>query len=166
MKGRKRRKKSNRPSQGRKLTSSEEIDDKLLQWLLEARDLQVAVSSARHGEAEGLAERLGGEVFKVCCSYKHLKSQGTLRSCPQLTSKYLDKLPTKVSALPILHFTRKHFQVRRAKVLDVLLWLKANNRFYHDIQINFDNISAPPFDGVNTEVVVEESNHPAKTVTD
>ena len=45
VKERKRRKKSNRPGQGRKLTYPVEIDDKLLQWLLEARDLQVAISS-------------------------------------------------------------------------------------------------------------------------
>ena len=45
VKERKRRKKSNRPVQGRKLTYPEVIDDKLLQWLLEARDLQVAISS-------------------------------------------------------------------------------------------------------------------------
>ena len=44
VKERKRRKKSNRPGQGRKLTYPEEIDDRLRQWLLEARDLQVAVS--------------------------------------------------------------------------------------------------------------------------
>ena len=79
-----------------------------------------------------------------------------------------------MSTLPILHVTRKgtndteaHFRVRRAKVLDALLWLKANNRFYQDIEIDFDNISALPVDGVPTEIlqveVEDPSSHPSQT---
>ena len=45
VKERKRRRKSNRGGQGRKLTYQVEIDEQLLQWLLEVRDLQVAVCS-------------------------------------------------------------------------------------------------------------------------
>ena len=44
-KGRTRRKKSNQSGQGRKLTYPVEIGERLLQWVLEARDLQVAISS-------------------------------------------------------------------------------------------------------------------------
>ena len=99
---------------------------------------------------------------------------GHVLNLPQNIQEFLDKLPTKVSALPILHITRRgasntqaHFRVRRAKVLDALLWLKANNGFYQDIEIDFDNISALPVDGVPTEILqveVEEAcNHPAET---
>ena len=79
-----------------------------------------------------------------------------------------------MSALPILHITRRgandteaNFRVRRVKVLDALLWLKANNRFYQDIGIDFDNISALPLDGVPTEIlqveVEDASSHPSET---
>ena len=45
VKQRKKRKKSNQPGQGRKLSYPVELDEKLLQWLLELRDLQVPVST-------------------------------------------------------------------------------------------------------------------------
>ncbi|THU82223.1 hypothetical protein K435DRAFT_691952, partial [Dendrothele bispora CBS 962.96] len=60
-------------------------------------------------------------------------------------------------------FQRTPFLVRRQKILDALIWLKANNRFYRDIEIDLealnnypraDDLSAPaPFN-----VHVEHSN--------
>ncbi|THU91862.1 hypothetical protein K435DRAFT_673260, partial [Dendrothele bispora CBS 962.96] len=52
-------------------------------------------------------------------------------------------------------FKRTPFLVRRQKILDALIWLKANNRFYHDIEIDLvalneypdssNNDASPPF---------------------
>ncbi|THU88625.1 hypothetical protein K435DRAFT_612718, partial [Dendrothele bispora CBS 962.96] len=39
------------------------------------------------------------------------------------------------------------FLVRRQKILDALIWLKANNRFYHDIEIDLDALSTYPDTG-------------------
>lgn len=41
----KKRKRSNRPGQGRKLSYPVELDEQLVQWVLEMHDLQVAISS-------------------------------------------------------------------------------------------------------------------------
>lgn len=45
VKEKKKRKRSNRPGQGRKLSYPVELDEQLVQWVLEMRDLQVAISS-------------------------------------------------------------------------------------------------------------------------
>lgn len=64
---------------------------------------------------------------------------------------FLIKLPPCISELPILNI--KHMganntesQVRREKVLQVLLWL--HNMFYRNIEIDYDNISCLPTDGI------------------
>ncbi|THV00038.1 hypothetical protein K435DRAFT_618458, partial [Dendrothele bispora CBS 962.96] len=41
-------------------------------------------------------------------------------------------------------FKRTPFLVRRQKILDALIWLKANNRFYHDLEIDMDALNGYP----------------------
>ncbi|THV00621.1 hypothetical protein K435DRAFT_595838, partial [Dendrothele bispora CBS 962.96] len=41
-------------------------------------------------------------------------------------------------------FKRTPFLVRRQKILDALIWLKANNRFYRDIEIDHDALNGYP----------------------
>ena len=41
-------------------------------------------------------------------------------------------------------------------MLHALIWLKTNNRFYHDIEIDLNNIFALPVDGISTEIIQVE----------
>lgn len=43
--------------------------------------------------------------------------------------------------------------VRREKILSSLEWLKTNNKYYYDIEIDFDAISALPADGVPNDLL-------------
>ncbi|KAF7313989.1 ATP-dependent DNA helicase [Mycena chlorophos] len=56
------------------------------------------------------------------------------------------KLPLRI--LPQL------FDVRRHRVRDALCWLKANNPFYHDIQISEQRLAALPVAGVPQEIAL------------
>ena len=44
--------------------------------------------------------------------------------------------------------TEAQFRVRREKILNALLWLRANNTFYQDIDIDHDRIHTLPEDGI------------------
>ena len=79
-------------------------------------------------------------------------------ACTKSTTKhiqqFINKLPVNVSDLPILTVTRQaaqgthcNFRVRRDKVVSALQWLKYNNKFYMDIEIDFDSVRLP-VDGI------------------
>lgn len=66
---------------------------------------------------------------------------------PQNLHQFINKLPVKVSDIPVLNITRQgaantyhNFRVRHEKVLNALLWLKHNNKFYTDIEIDLDSV--------------------------
>jgi len=73
----------------------------------------------------------------------------------QSVEEFAIQLPKKVTDLSSVLAVRfssekveaKDFQVRAAKVLSALLWLKANNPFYEHIEISMDNIELLPENG-------------------
>ena len=85
--------------------------------------------------------------------------QGHVLNLPQNIQQFLKKLPAPIASLPILIIKRvgaenttAEFRVRRQKVLSALLWLKHNNSFYHDIDIDQVTIASLPQDGIPTEL--------------
>ena len=77
--------------------------------------------------------------------------QGHVLNLPQNIQQFLKKLPAPIASLPILIIKRvgaenttAEFRVRRQKVLSALLWLKHNNSFYHDIDIDQVTIASLP----------------------
>jgi len=85
--------------------------------------------------------------------------QGHVLNLPQNIQQFLKKLPAPIASLPILIIKRvgaenttAEFRVRQQKVLSALLWLKCNNRFYHDIDIDQVTIASLPQDGIPTEL--------------
>ena len=90
---------------------------------------------------------------------------GHVLNLPQNIQHFLNKLPPHVSELPILNIkrmgannTEAHFKVRRAKVLEALLWLQQNNSFYKDIEIDFDSISRLPTNGIPEDILTVITN--------
>ena len=80
---------------------------------------------------------------------------GHILNLPQNINSFIRTLPVSVSSLPILlirrngaHNTASYFRVRQSKVLNALVWLKANNRFYHDIEIDYNHLSTLPEDDI------------------
>ena len=68
-------------------------------------------------------------------------------------------MPLPVASLPILIVKRRsaenttaEFRVRRQKVLDALLRLKQNNKFYHDICIDHIYAANLPQDGIPSDL--------------
>ena len=45
------------------------------------------------------------------------------------------------------------YRVRREKILQSLLWLQRNNRFYRDVEIDFEGISNLPTCGIPSDIV-------------
>ena len=90
--------------------------------------------------------------------HKHggqLGYSGHVLNLPQNIQQFINKLPVNVSDLPILTVTRQgaqgthcNFRVRRNKVVSALQWLKYNNKFYMDIEIDFDSVQRLPVDGI------------------
>ena len=92
---------------------------------------------------------------------------------PQNVQEFVNKLPSNVRTLPLLLITRQgdndtksHFTVRREKVLSALQWLQTNNKYYHDIEIDFDAISALLVDGVPNDLLEIQSSDDISTSTD
>ena len=80
---------------------------------------------------------------------------GHVLNLPQNIQRFIDKLPVNVSDLPVITITRQdaanthhNFRVRRDKVLHALQWLKHNNMFYTDIEIDLDSVQHLPVDGI------------------
>ena len=105
--------------------------------------------------------------------HKHggqLGYSGHVLNLPQNIQQFINKLPVKISDLPILTVTRHgaanthhSFRVRREKVLHALQWLK-HNRFYVDIEIDLDSVQRLPVDGIpdtllNFELPDTDSRH-------
>ena len=77
----------------------------------------------------------------------------------------LDKLPQRISNLPILILRRtgandsySDFTVCRQKVLNALQWLKQNNPYYKSITIDHSTLNEPPENGVPTEILNNSEN--------
>ena len=85
----------------------------------------------------------------VTVYHKHggqLGYSGHVLNLPQNTQQFIDKLPVRVNDLPVLTITRQgtanthsNFRVRREKVLNTLQWLKHNNKYHKDIEIDLDS---------------------------
>lgn len=97
---------------------------------------------------------------------------GHVLNLPQNIQHFLNKLPPRINELPILQIkrtgannTEAHFRVRREKVLQALLWLKRNNKFYHNIEIDMDLISCLPLDGIPGDIhtVTVDDNDTSET---
>ena len=71
--------------------------------------------------------------------------KGHVLNLPQDIPSFLNRLPSRVADLPVLivrrhgvEDTHRDFTVRRHKVLEAVLWLKTNNLFFKDIEIDRD----------------------------
>ena len=89
---------------------------------------------------------------------------GHVLNLPQNTQQFLNQLPAKVNTLPIL-IVRRHganssyvvLKVRRQRVLSALQWLKQNNPFYSDIEIDlFLPTDGTPDDILTLEISEED----------
>ena len=90
--------------------------------------------------------------------HKHggqLGYSGHAFNLPQNIQQFIHKLPVKVNELLILTVTKQgaantyhNFRVHREQVLNVLLWLKHNNKYYTDIEIDLESVQCLPVDGI------------------
>ena len=95
--------------------------------------------------------------------HKHggqLGYSGHVLNLPQNIQQFINKLPVRVNDLPVLTITRQgaanthsNFRVRREKVLNALQWLKHNNKYYKDIEIDLDSAQHLPVDGIPDDLV-------------
>jgi hypothetical protein len=92
--------------------------------------------------------------------------KGHVLNLPQDIQSFLNRLPSRVADLPVL-IVRRHgaedihrdFTVRRHKVLEAVLWLKTNNPFFKDIEIDIDVIQSLQENGIPDELryVIDEN---------
>ena len=95
--------------------------------------------------------------------------KGHVLNLPQDVQSFLNRLPSQVADLPVMVVrrhgadnTHKDFTVRRHKVLEALLWLKTNNPFFKDIEIDRQVIQSLPENGVPDELrYVIDDNEPS-----
>ena len=95
--------------------------------------------------------------------HKHggqLGYSGHVLNLPQNIQQFINKLPVRVNDLPVLTISRQgaanthhNFRVRREKVLSALQWLKHNNKFYSDIDIDLDSVQHLPVDGIPDDLL-------------
>ena len=92
--------------------------------------------------------------------------KGHVLNLPQDIQSFLNRLPSRVADLPVLivrrhgaEDTHRDFTVRRHKVLEAVLWLKTNNPFFKDIEIDRDVIQSLPENGIPDELryVIDEN---------
>ena len=78
----------------------------------------------------------------------------------------MNRLPSQVADLPVLVVrrhggdeTHREFTVRRRRVLEAILWLKTNNPFFKDIEIDCAIINSLPENGIPEELryIIDES---------
>ena len=81
--------------------------------------------------------------------------RGHVLNLPQSINDLIIHIPVSVDKLPVLQVirtgadnTQAQFRVRRSKVVNALLWLKLNNIFYRDIEIDHIQVAALPEDGI------------------
>ena len=101
-------------------------------------------------------------IAKACpimCVYRKHGGQrgykGHVLNLPQNIQGFLTKLPANVAQLPFLIIRRhgadntfKDCTVRREKVLGAITWLKHNNPYYADIEIDQEALQQLPVHGV------------------
>ena len=86
-------------------------------------------------------------VCPIMCVYRKHGSQrryrGHVLNLPQDIQSFLNRLPSHVSDLPILVVRRcgvdnshTDFTVCRHQVLEAVLWLKTNNPYFKDVEID------------------------------
>ena len=92
--------------------------------------------------------------------------KGHVLNLPQDVLSFLNRLPSQVADLPVLVVrrhgadeTHRDFTVRRHRVPDAILWLKTNNPFFKDIEIDRAVINSLPENGIPEELryVIDES---------
>ena len=109
-------------------------------------------------------------IARVCpimtVYYKHGGQLGYSGHLPQNILQFIDKLPVNVSDLPVLTVTKQgaanthhNFRVCRDKVLHGLQWLKHNNKFYTDIEIDLASIQHLPVDGIPDALLNFQLSH-------
>ena len=95
----------------------------------------------------------------VMCVYrKHgaqLGYRGHVLNLPQDFQGFLNRLPRNIAQLPYLIIrrhgtdnTRRDCTVRRQKVLQAIMWLKANNPFHADVATDYESLERLPEYGV------------------
>ena len=95
--------------------------------------------------------------------------KGHVLNLPQDVQSFLNRLPSQVADLPVMVVrrhgaddTHKDFTVRWHRVLEALLWLKTNNPFFKDIEIDRQVIQSLPENGVPDELrYVIDDNEPS-----
>ena len=114
-------------------------------------------------------EMLIARACPIMCVYRKHGGQrgyrGHVLNMPQDVQGFLDRLPCRVSELPIF-VLRRHgtenthvdFHVCRDKVLTALQWLQKNNRMYKDIIIDENLLQMLPENGIPTELLSLEDN--------
>ena len=107
----------------------------------------------------------------IMCVYRKHGGQrgykGHGLNLPQDIQGFLSRLPPNVAQLPHL-VIRKHgadnthrdCTVRRQKVLEAITWLKDNNPFYADIQIDYEALNRLPIDGIPSDLPTAEEPQP------
>ena len=123
---------------------------------------------------QGLTDIEEMVIAKACpimCVYRKHGGQrgynGHVLNLPQDSQGFLPRLPRNVAQLPYL-IIRKHgadnthrdCTVRRQKVLEAITWLKDNNPFYADIQIDYEALNRLPIDGVPLDLPTAENPEP------
>ena len=118
-----------------------------------------------------IEEMLIARACPIMCVYRKHGGQrgykGHVLNLPQDIQGFLSRLPPNVAQLPYL-IIRKHgadnthrdCRVRRQKVLEAITWLKDNNPFYVDIQIDYEALHCLPIDGVPSDLPTAEDPQP------
>ena len=92
--------------------------------------------------------------------------KGQVLNLLQDIQSFLNRLPSRVADMPVLivrrhgaEDTHRDFTVRQHKVLEAVLWLKTNNPFFKDIEIDRDVIQSLPENGIPDELryVIDEN---------
>ncbi|CAG8767463.1 1014_t:CDS:1, partial [Gigaspora rosea] len=113
-----------------------------------------------------IEEMLIAQVFPVISVYYLRGGQyayrGNVINFPQDIKEFVTRLPRHPSSLDILIVCRqsaqgslsfRNFNVRRANVERALRWLKENNRYYTNINIDYEVLQSLPEDGfINNQV--------------
>ena len=117
-------------------------------------------------ELQGLTEIEEMLIARACpimCVYRKHGGQrgykGHVLNLPQDIKGFLTKLPANVNELPYLIIrrhgaenTHRDCKVRREKVLQAITWLKENNPFYADIEIDYEALQRLPVDGITSDL--------------
>ena len=125
------------------------------------------------GQLKGLTQVEEMLISRVCPIMRIYRKHGGQRgykghvlNLPQDVQSFLNRLPSQVADLPVLVVrrhgadeTHRDFTVRRHRVLDAILWLKTNNPFFKDIEIDRAVINSLPENGIPEELryVIDES---------